>query len=82
MRKSSGFGCDFGSDFGSDSDRSSLRVAGRVRGPCPFCHHRGGTIDCDFAQGMLFHSLPTCSAFQSKTADEFIEAVCNREHIQ
>jgi len=59
----------------------------RVKGPCPFCHHRGGTIDCDFegqvgGQPMLYHSLPTCPEYDRMSADEFVAAVIERRHLQ
>ena len=62
-----------------------------VSGPCPFCHHSGGTITVDFsapegdapkdATGALFHSLPTCETYDRLSGDEFIRAVIDRKHV-
>ena len=51
-------------------------------GPCPFCHHSGGKLECDFDGGMLFHTLPVCETFNRLTADEFVKAVIERKHVQ
>jgi hypothetical protein len=54
----------------------------RVDGPCPFCRDKGGTITCDFEHDMLLHSLPVCEPFERMTADEFVQAVIDRKHLQ
>jgi hypothetical protein len=76
------------------SKKKSRTVSAKsdVSGPCPFCHHSGGTITADFsapegeaapkeATGTLFHSLPTCETYDRMTGDEFIRAVIARKHV-
>jgi hypothetical protein len=62
------------------------KKSGIVSGPCPFCHREGGTIHCDFdGEGdgtpSLLHSLPTCATYDKMTADEFVRAVIERQHL-
>jgi len=53
-----------------------------ISGPCPFCRHSGGSITCSFDEGVLLHTLPPCETYLRLSADEFVQAVIDKKHMQ
>lgn len=60
----------------------SVAFADRKRGRCPFC---GGGLVVDYDGSLsdgkyeaLYHDLPMCSDYESRSADEYVEAVLDK----